>query len=137
MEELNLAVETHSFEKFKSLIEDGYPMEVIGEDSPIHRASFHGRVKFINYLIEKGVNVDNQKEDDWAPLHLAAYNGYAECIEILLNAGANPSIKNGEGMTPKELVEKTRTLNWISQENFQRMMESLEGSNFSVKPAKS
>eukprot|EP00008_Paramoeba_atlantica_P011745 CAMPEP_0201484788 /NCGR_PEP_ID=MMETSP0151_2-20130828/8953_1 /ASSEMBLY_ACC=CAM_ASM_000257 /TAXON_ID=200890 /ORGANISM="Paramoeba atlantica, Strain 621/1 / CCAP 1560/9" /LENGTH=58 /DNA_ID=CAMNT_0047868617 /DNA_START=112 /DNA_END=285 /DNA_ORIENTATION=+ len=58
MEELNRDVDRDNFEEFKRRIEedDGLPIEILGKESPLHRACLFGRIEFTKYLIEKGAN---------------------------------------------------------------------------------
>eukprot|EP00008_Paramoeba_atlantica_P015582 CAMPEP_0201475538 /NCGR_PEP_ID=MMETSP0151_2-20130828/950_1 /ASSEMBLY_ACC=CAM_ASM_000257 /TAXON_ID=200890 /ORGANISM="Paramoeba atlantica, Strain 621/1 / CCAP 1560/9" /LENGTH=151 /DNA_ID=CAMNT_0047855659 /DNA_START=68 /DNA_END=523 /DNA_ORIENTATION=+ len=139
MEQLNRDVNLDDFEQFKRRIEgdDGLPIEILGQTSPLHRACLKGRIKFTNYLIEKGANVDIQKEDEWCPLHLAAYNGHVECVEALLNAGADITTKNNEGQIALDLAKQKISVGGYRDEDFKKIVELLElPSTFNIKAAK-
>jgi ankyrin repeat protein len=59
-------------------------------------------------LIDAGAEMDWQLESNGeTPLMAAIKANKAKCAEILLNEGADASIKNNEGMTAKDLAEKS------------------------------
>ncbi len=45
--------------------------------------------EIVQFLIERGANVNAESIEGWAALHWAADSGYAEIVEILLDSGAN------------------------------------------------
>ena len=61
--------------------------------------------KLVPALIAKGGNINIQNVLGETPLHLAAREG-PFAIEVLLINGADPTIKNNDGLTPKELAKK-------------------------------
>ena len=59
--------------------------------TPLHRASWGGRLSVINFLISAGANVNAVKPNKDTALHLAGYQNHAECVAALLAAGADPN----------------------------------------------
>ena len=58
------------------------------------------------FPIERGVEVDARKTDDWTPLHFAAYFGRTAVTQALLDHGASVNAKNNAGETPLYIVSR-------------------------------
>jgi hypothetical protein len=84
----------------------------------LHVAAKHGRIKIFNYLITQDVFLNPRDENGSTPLHLACeHNNHAyEIIEELLKSGANPNIKDDYGRTP---------LHYAASNNFSMIVELL------------
>jgi ankyrin repeat protein len=69
--------------------------------TPLHLASEHGHINIVEYLVNKGANVDPKNENiimflssdilfhEITPLHFASSNGHIDIVEYLVNKGAN------------------------------------------------
>ena len=58
------------------------------------------------FPIERGVEVDARKTDNWTPLHFAAYFGRTEVARALLDHGASVNVENNAGETPLYVVSR-------------------------------
>eukprot|EP01147_Barroeca_monosierra_P007019 gene7019-9600_t len=72
--------------------EDGY--------TPLHRASYNGRVRTIKFLIKSGAHIGAVTNDGWQPLHCATRWNHVEGMDMLLRAGANVNARTSGGLTP-------------------------------------
>lgn len=60
----------------------------------LHHAVKHKHM--MQYLIEKGADVNKKGDFGSTALHIAAYKCKPECVKILLDHGADPSLKDDE-----------------------------------------
>ena len=63
-------------------------------------AAFYDRLKIVEYLIGKNVNINAADKDYFTALHAAAMKCNIEIMEILLKAGADVNAKNVFGNNP-------------------------------------
>jgi len=58
--------------------------------TPLHRASYNGRMNVVRVLLQKGADVDARTEDGWQPLHCACRWGEysALIIDVKLGRGS-------------------------------------------------
>ena len=63
-------------------------------------AASKGNKSVLNYLIEKGADIDFQDKNGYCALHFAAQNSEMGITEMLLNNGANPNLTDIHGNTP-------------------------------------
>ena len=79
-------------------------------ETPIHSASYYGRIEVVKALLAAGANVNAKNEYDETPLHVAAEKGQVGVVEALLEAGADVNAKDKYGETPlnKEVAEILR-----------------------------
>ena len=59
------------------------------DNSALHLASFHGRIRVVVWLVRRGANVNLFSEMLSTPLVAAAHNGHAEVAELLIEHGAD------------------------------------------------
>lgn len=72
-------------------------------------ASEHAHVETVRILIAAGVPVDHVNNLDWTALHEAIVLGNGDAdhvtvVRLLLRAGADPSIRDGDGVLPRDLA---------------------------------
>ena len=96
------AVMADSFVDVKRFVEDGGVLETreIMWGSLLHLAAAHSGPQVIEYLISKGIGVDDQHTANGTPLHIAVSNNKIQNIIALLKNGADINAKNGNGGTP-------------------------------------
>jgi len=58
----------------------------------------------INYLINKGIDINAQDIYGMTPLHYALQSKNAEAAIALLKAGANPNLPNQDGLIPLSMI---------------------------------
>ncbi|KAK6167905.1 hypothetical protein SNE40_021831 [Patella caerulea] len=68
----------------------------------LHNAcvSIHDVSKIIDFLAEKGFDLNSKDKDGCTPLHLAANRGKTETVSILIKRGANVFVKDNMGRSP-------------------------------------
>lgn len=87
---------------------------------PLHAATIGFQKTIVKYLLEKGAQVNIQKDDGWTSLHHACQNGDADIANLLISNGADIEILTKGGLTPLHaaaygLSEKTKRVlqdNW-------------------------
>ena len=80
------------------------------DDEDLIVAANNGRTGIVRVLIEEGVNVNHQSENDgWTALTEAASRGYTKIVELLLKNGADINLTNAEGKTPLSLAVNDET----------------------------
>ncbi|KAK2466324.1 hypothetical protein APHAL10511_001966 [Amanita phalloides] len=94
------------------LIEDSGAMPDLEDregETALHKASLHGHLNVVQYLIERGADVRVQDSDGWTALHNACSKGYLDIIRWLCEKGelvvridglSGIDISNKDGWTP-------------------------------------
>ncbi|MFF2452192.1 ankyrin repeat domain-containing protein [Isoptericola sp. NPDC058082] len=72
-------------------------------------ASEHGHVSTVRILLDAGVPVDHVNDLSWTALHEAIVLGdgsadQVEVVRLLLDAGADPTVRDGQGVLPRDLA---------------------------------
>ena len=57
-------------------------------DTPIIVASRHGHLDLINFLIHRGVDIEQRNKDLKRPLHEAAAGCHLDCVKLLISQNA-------------------------------------------------
>lgn len=85
---------------------------IIKGSRSLRLASCHGRLDVIEILLKYGADVDEVADckdisgPAGTPLHAAAAAGREDVVQLLLAHGADLNVKNIEGVTPKDILEK-------------------------------
>jgi ankyrin repeat protein len=66
------------------------------ESTPILTASYVGHIEIIEYLIEKGADINSIGDHGLTPLLMAVYNGKFNAVKYLVEHGANINHRNIE-----------------------------------------
>ena len=66
----------------------------------LHIACMCGNLEVVQYLLEKGADIESLSSNGSTPLYLASYNGNTEVVKYLISKGANKNFKNKYGSTP-------------------------------------
>ena len=90
------------------------------EETALQKASRHGNVKLVKYLIDKGAHVNSKDKENCTPLHDATYHFHLEVTIILVENGAELEAKDDSGWTPLHFAtnmmirqrEKQANINW-------------------------
>lgn len=76
-----------------------------GNWSPLHSAASNNKIKTVQFLIDRGVNINQPCECNGdTPLHSAAKNGYYGVVKLLVEADADQTILNDKNKTAYDLA---------------------------------
>jgi len=68
----------------------------------LHYAAMMGRVEVMQYLLQKGADVNGRNFTLSSPLHAASLNGKGEWTELLVDSGADVNAENKYGYKPHD-----------------------------------
>ncbi|XP_048255824.1 serine/threonine-protein phosphatase 6 regulatory ankyrin repeat subunit C-like isoform X3 [Haliotis rufescens] len=68
--------------------------------TPLHVAVKHAKHETVQYLIEKGANVNAEDNNQVTPLHVAVEHAKHETVLYLIEKGANVNAENNNQVTP-------------------------------------
>jgi hypothetical protein len=77
-----------------------------GAAPPFREISNREPLDAVELLLEAGANADALSSNGESALHIAAKDGKLEIVRALAAGGASLDIKNGDGLTALEVVEK-------------------------------
>jgi len=73
---------------------------------PLHYAADYGQTEVLEYLINKGANVNLADKHGISPLLAAIWEGHTKCVKLLLTKGASKNGTTPDGKTYLEVAEK-------------------------------
>ncbi|KAH9025587.1 ankyrin repeat protein, partial [Lactarius pseudohatsudake] len=85
-----------------------------GLSTPLHLASYNGKLEIARFLLDNGANVDAVDQSDETPLHNASEGEYDSeeagvgVARLLLEHGADVNAKAKSGKTPLDLTPDVR-----------------------------
>ena len=80
---------------FNKKAENNYGDGIIYKgDTPIHVASSKGHLPIVEYLIDKGANIEAKNNMRFTPLHIAYFNNSLQVVKYLTQKGANVEAKD-------------------------------------------
>ena len=88
------------------------------ERSLLYIAAINGHTTICEYLIDKGILINDIENSGNTPLHGASYYGQIDVVKLLLSYGAKTNIKNKLGHLPIDIA-MTKEINNIFIENEQ------------------
>jgi len=112
------------------------------ERNLLYLAARNGHANICEYLINKGIKVNELQKNGSTPLHCAAYYGQTKVVKLLLSYGAKANIKNNFGNFPKDeamteeiknLLKKRRRRSYIkiiSNFIFQKNSQKINTNHF-------
>jgi uncharacterized protein len=120
----------NDFHAVVALIDSGADIELrdrFGRTPLINAVSAEYYLPLIEYLLEKGANVNAQDKSGWAALHFCAQDNKLEVAELLIKNGATVDIKDQWGNTPlMRSVNKTYALMVENDQNPGAMIALLQ-----------
>ena len=84
--------------------------------SMLHHAALNPNEKslaMVEFLVERGLDVNAQDSDGNTPLHLALAPFQRDVAKYLIDSGANEEIKNWKGISPQTMVQQN-IINFLS-----------------------
>jgi len=69
-------------------------------------AAGDGHPEIVEFLLQAGVDMNAPDNEGTTPLMWACFNGHPKVIELLTKAKANGGIKNKQGLTAKDILQK-------------------------------
>ncbi|GFW33664.1 myotrophin [Trichonephila clavipes] len=73
---------------------------------PIHYAADYGQKEVLNYLIDKGANIDAKDKHGISALLAAIWEGHTSCVKLMLDKGASKCGLTPEGVDYFTAAEK-------------------------------
>jgi ankyrin repeat protein len=90
--------------------------------SLLYLAARNGYYNLTEYLLNKGINVNEVQKDGSSALHGAAFYGQQLIIQLLIDHGINTSIRNRFGSTAAEEARTTFIQDLINNSNKDKIM---------------
>ena len=89
-------------ERAALMISGGADVNQTNDDgcTPLFIASWYGRTKVVEKLLEAGADVNQATNNGMTPLIIASWKGHTEVVEKLLEAGADVNQADNHGWTP-------------------------------------
>ncbi|XP_065200755.1 uncharacterized protein LOC135831864 [Planococcus citri] len=78
--------------------------QVAGGYTVLHTAAGFGSLEVVDYLIQKGANVNAKHDRNEIPLIEAARNGHLEVVKLLICKGSEVNVRLVDGTTPLHLA---------------------------------
>lgn len=78
--------------------------DLCGDPNPLMQAAANGLDTAVNYMLQKGANVNVADAEGYTALHHAAAHGHTEIVNELLNRGADPHRRAKYGQLPLYLA---------------------------------
>ncbi|KAI8373318.1 ankyrin repeat-containing domain protein [Blakeslea trispora] len=122
------------FDRVRELVEEGQSVDSHDEFgyTAMHAAVSYNQYEIVEYLIEKGANVNIEDAEKDTPLYVAET---VKMAQLLLDHGADPKHTNEEGYTPAMTAleegweEVAEFLAGITQETLSSMKEEEESNS--------
>lgn len=93
------------------LLDRGLP---VAQTAALHTAAGCGQLDTMRLLMEHGADLDevlpNGSLFNWTPMHFAASRGRVDAMKLLEDRGARPDLKDVNGRTPAQLLERRNFL---------------------------
>src|SRR5688572_8356263 len=108
---LHLAAHYGHLAVVKELVERGAAIEGVSRNAigntALAAAAWGDRLDVVEYLLDRGADVDAANAHGDTALHRAATAGRAEVVKLLLRSGASRNCQNAEGKRPWDLATES------------------------------
>ncbi|WP_214303322.1 ankyrin repeat domain-containing protein [Wolbachia endosymbiont of Erebia cassioides] len=116
-EQLFNAVRQNNLDKVRELINQGASINAqevgIYGKKPIHIAAENNNKNIIEFLLSRGVSIDDTERVGNTPLHYAAWRGGLEAAEFLVDRGASINAADNSGKKPVHVAAENNNKNVI------------------------
>lgn len=126
-------------------IRQQFPAEKNSELELLLEAIDDGNKELVQFMIDKGAQVNAATKDGWTPLMEAADEGHMEIVELLLSKGANVNATTKKGYTPlmvaveeghtsiaQLLIQKGANLDATTKNGWDAFMEAIEEGQLEI-----
>jgi ankyrin repeat protein len=105
---MSLAAMSEGSRMTKVLLEHGSPLAHTGA---LHTAARRGQLDTVRLLMQHGADVNEVLSNwhSWTPMHFAASGGQVDAMKLLEQYGAQSDLKDVNGKTPAQLLQKRNT----------------------------
>jgi ankyrin repeat protein len=87
----------------------------------LYLAAWHGRLDFVQLLLDHGAAIDALTNIGRTPLYKASAKGHIDVVRLLLENGADPNISNHNGFTPSDVASRHEIVQLLSDYGANRM----------------
>jgi ankyrin repeat protein len=87
--------------------------ENLKKETPLHLAAYKGMEDIVEYLLEKGAEIDAKDEKGWTALFHASYGGKEHVVKYLLQKKADSKITDKKGNTCLHIASKSEYWNGL------------------------
>ena len=107
-EQFEKVVYDNDFDKFKQMVDSLDDINIQNKYgwTLLHITIRRDRREMVNYLLEKGADIDKVDGVGWTPLMEAIMDDKPELVKTLVDAGADKTIANQRGATAPMLAQK-------------------------------
>ena len=107
-EQFEKVVYDNDFNKFKQMVDSLDDINIQNKYgwTLLHITIRRDRRDMVNYLLEKGADIDKVDGVGWTPLMEAIMDDKPELVKTLVDAGADKTIANQRGATAPMLAQK-------------------------------
>jgi ankyrin repeat protein len=96
--------DTKSFEAHVQTITDANAAREDNNKTILMYACWVGNAEAVNYLIDKGADINAQDDGGATALHLAIWKGFTPIALHLIERGASGNVLSKDGMTPLDIA---------------------------------
>ena len=93
----------------RMIIENGTDVDSMDDQfykTALHRAVAGGHQEIVEFLLNKGADVNAQDREGRTPLHYASERGHKDVAKLLIDKGADVNAKNNEGQTAEDIANE-------------------------------
>ena len=101
------AAEKGDLDGVKAAVENGADIEKRGgrwKGAGLHYACWGGYFSMVDYLIQRGAEVNSRDKKGWLPIHCACCNGHLDTVKLLIRKGSDFTSTNNYGHTPLHIA---------------------------------
>lgn len=80
--------------------------KIIDGRPPVHYAADYGQKEVIQYLVEKGANLNSTDKHGISALLAAIWEGHTECVKLMIEKGASKHGTTPDGTSYLDAAEK-------------------------------